>query len=245
MCPGDEIPYYDTIVDPDAEVDVEPDVVPDAEEEDGGGEGCEDEIAAIAGETRIVGSCSGVVRLDYTTLDILGWQLVCGPYTAVTEADARSQAQTDTGFGSSGAMLNPADPGDEYVFYQAPGDFGGCASVSARTGKSVFGGSIIWMGTGDITYPTTWRSVDTLGEDCPRLPHAVTAVGYDLVSGSSLDASEVNAAVDVVWSTALPEGMATSGYIFDAVVLLYPRTMGGFDPSTAEYIVILNGGWLE
>jgi hypothetical protein len=34
-------------------------------------------------------------------------------------------------------------------------------------------------------------------------------------------------------------------YLFDAVVLLYPRTTGAFDPATAEWIALLQGGWLE
>lgn len=35
------------------------------------------------------------------------------------------------------------------------------------------------------------------------------------------------------------------GYVFGATVLRYPRTVGAFDPTTAEWIVLLNGGWLE
>jgi len=242
---GEEIPP-DGPADPDAEPDVEPDVVPDEVEEEVT-PGCEDLVAAIASETGIVGSCTAIVRLNYTSMAILGWQLLCGSYSMpVTEAEARAQAQADTGYGASGTMVNPASPEDEYVFFQAPGDFGGAAAVSARTGLSVFGGSIIWMGTGDITYPDDWRPASDLGQDCPRYPTLPPAVGYRIAESSeALSAGEVSAALDVVWDTALPEGMWTSNYIFDAVVLLYARSVGAFDPSTAEWIVLVNGGWLE
>ncbi|MBI4602098.1 MAG: hypothetical protein HY721_09075 [Planctomycetes bacterium] len=206
---------------------------------------CEDEVAAIARETSIVGSCSGVVRLDYLSRRVLGWQLVCGKYAQVTEAEARQRAQADTGYGAAGRMLSPPSPEDAYVFYESPGDFGGAAAVSARTGLSVFGGSIVWDGRGEITYPKEWRLPATLGSGCAPLDREIPARGYDLAAGDALPAGEVEAALDVVRRTALPEGLATSGYVFDATVLLYPRSVGAFDPTSAEWIVVLNGGWLE
>jgi hypothetical protein len=206
---------------------------------------CEEEIAAIASDTQIVGSCGAVVRLDYLSRRILGWQLLCGKYSQVTEESAREQAKTDTGFGE-GRMLNPAQPEDAYVFYQAPGDFGGAGVVSARTGLSLFGGGIVWDGAGDITHPKEWRSAATLGGDCERFPGDIPARGYDLVAGGAeVAAADIEATLEVVRRTALLEGMATSGYVFDAVVILYPRSVGAFNPLTAEWIVIVNGGWLE
>ncbi len=206
---------------------------------------CEDEIAAIARETSIVGSSSGVVRLDYLTRRILGWQLFIGKYAQVTEPAARERAQADTGYGAGGQMLNPPGPEDAHVFYEPPGDFGGAAAVSARTGLTLFGGSIIWDGAGEITYPKTWRPAPTLGSGCTPILGNISARGYDLSGGGSLAAQDIEAALDIVRATALPEGLATSGYLFDAVVLLYPRSVGAFNPLTAEWIVILNGGWLE
>lgn len=231
---------------PDGPPDTEADAIEDVVDEDGPVDDCAGEVEAIRTETGIVGSCSAVLRLDYETRAILGWQLFCGSYGGVTESDARAQAQTDTGYGASGSMLNPADPDDLFVFYQAPGDFGGAAVVSARTGLSVFGGSIIWMGTGEISYPTAWRPAESLGSDCPAMTRTLIVDEYDLRSGTpSLPSGDADAAMDVLWQTALPEAMMESGYVNDAAVILYPRTMGGFDPTTAEWIVILNGGWLE
>ena len=50
---------------------------------------------------------------------------------------------------------------------------------------------------------------------------------------------------DAVWGTALPDGLSKSGYVFDAMVLLYPPTVGDFDPQVAEWVVLVNSGWLE
>jgi len=207
-------------------------------------ESCDDEVAAIAAETTLVGSCSAVVRLDFLTRRILAWQLICGKYARPTEDSAREQAKADTGYGS-GVMLNPAEPEDAYVFYESPGDFGGASAVSARTGLSLFGGSIVWDGTGDITYPKEWRKPESLGTGCEPWPGDVPARGYDLRGGDKLPGEDVASALDVVRTTAVFEGMATSGYVFDAVVLLYPRSVGAFNPATAEWIVLVNGGWLE
>jgi len=206
---------------------------------------CDAQAAAIAAETTIVGACSAVVRLDYDTLAILGWQLGCAKYSQVTEETAREQAKADTGYGG-GRALNPADPSDLFVFYESPGDFGGAGIVSARTGQSVFGGSIVWLGTGEITYPKEWRGSASLGVDCARFEGEVPARGYDLAAGTAgLQEAEIQAALDVVRETALFEGLQSSGYIFDAVVVLYPRSVGSFDPSTAEWIVVVNGVFLE
>jgi hypothetical protein len=206
---------------------------------------CEAEIAAIAQEAQIVGSCSAVVRLDYLTRRILDWQLTCGKYARVTEEAARERAGADTGHGG-GRMLSAAEPQDLYVFYESPGDFGGASVVSARTGLSLFGGGIVWDGRGDITYPASWRGLASLGSGCRRFEGEIAASGYDLAAGSAeLAPADIEAALEVVRTTAVLEGMATSGYVFDAAVILYPRSVGVFDPTTAEWIVVVNGGWLE
>ncbi|MBI2898246.1 MAG: hypothetical protein HYY06_32145 [Deltaproteobacteria bacterium] len=192
------------------------------------------------------GACTAVVRLDHDSLGILGYQLVCGPYGGMTEDEARAIAQADTGYGAGGQMLNPADPEDAWVFYEPPGDFGGAAAVSADTGLSVFGGSIIWMGTGEITYPEAWADADELGEGCADPDEDLGPIrGYDLVGGGDLAQEDAQAASEVVRATVVPGAMWQTGYVFATVVLRYPRSVGAFDPSTAEWIVLVNGGWLE
>ncbi len=234
---------------PDAAVSDAPEAAdgapgPDSTPGPDGDPGCEAQIGPIGAEMYMtIGSCTVVVRLDYQTFALLGWQLICAPYGASDEANARATAQADTGFGAAGARLSPSPPEDEWVFWEAPTDLGGAAAVSARTGRTVFGGSIIWNGTGDLTYPTTWRPPPATG--CADLG-PIQSTGYDLDSGAAgLPAADLDAALAVVRSSPFPAALWTGGYVFDAVVLRYPRSVGDFIPDTAEWIVLLNGGWLE
>jgi hypothetical protein len=186
-----------------------------------------------------------VVRLDYTTKAILGYRILCGSYAQTTEDEARATAQADTGYGAVGTFLSGPAPEDEFVFYESPGDFGGVGAVSARSGISVFGGSIVWDGQGDITYPAAWQPAAELGAGCMPPASPPPSRGFDLSTGGILPQAEVDAATLAVWDTALPEGLWELGYVFDAVVLLYPRSVGEFNPTTAEWIVLVNSGWLE
>ncbi len=221
-------------------------MLPGADTCTGPTEDCTDEINALAKEMyEKIGSCTAVVRLDYQSYELLSYQLFCGPYTSLDEKQAREIAERDTGYGLDGLMLNPPAPEDEWVFYEPPGDFGGVGVVSARNGLSVFGGSIIWMGTGDITYPTYWRPSEELGSECDPAGGIPRAHGYDLVSGGELSEAQVEQALEVVLDTAIPGAMWQGGYVFDAVVMSYPRSVGAFNPDTAEWIVMVNGGWLE
>jgi hypothetical protein len=207
---------------------------------------CSPFAAKLQPEFQMVGACTAVVRLDYTTKAILGYAVRCGKYSLTDEATARKAAVASTGFGASSKQIAGANPEDEYVFFQPPGDIGDVAAVHRRTGLAVFGGSIIGLGKGDISFPKEWRPASDLGKSCDNTKIMVPpARGFDLQDGATLPDKETEAALQVVWKTALPQAMAQANYIFDAMVLLYPRSVFAFDPATAEWIVLLNGGWLD
>lgn len=203
-------------------------------------------VSAIAANMKGPEACTATVRLDYTSKAILGFAVACAPYAAVDETKARATAQADTGQGQSGQAIASPPPADEWVFWQSAGDFGGSAAVAARNGISVFGGTTIWGGKGDITYPKAWQPPSAIGVGCAvgELP-TPPGRGFDLGSGQKLSDADVNAALAVAWNTALPAGLSQGGYLFEPMVLLYPRTVGAVDPSTAEWIVLVNSGWLE
>jgi hypothetical protein len=212
----------------------------------GGGQACDAAAEGIAQAATGAGSCTSVVRLDYASLAVLGFQLACGPYAKPAEADARAAAQKDTGFGQTGTAAAGDTPSDDFVFVVAASDFGGSAAVSAHTGLSVFGGSTVWAGKGDITYPKAWRPAADLGLGCGQTGIPMPpARGFDLASGAPLPSAQVNAALAKVWETALPAGLAKVAYLIDAMVLLYPRSVGAFDPTTAEWIVLIGSEFLE
>jgi hypothetical protein len=193
------------------------------------------------------GTCTAVVRLDYRSLKVLGHTFVCGPYDGGGEQKARATADAAATFpnaqpaGQGRLLLSGETVGSEWLFYQTPGDFGGASAVSARSGLTVFAGSIVWAGTGSLLVPSKWETTE-LGTGCASFMFPVRA--FDLTSGAELKNGEANAAVNVVFGSAIPSALAKIGGVFDAVVLLYPRTVGLFEPETAEYLVLLNGGAL-
>lgn len=201
---------------------------------------------SIAEQTGGVKTCTTVVRLDYQTKVIKGFRILCDPYGATNEMAARATAQADTGYGGGQFISGPA-PEDEYVFFMSAGDFGGSSAVNARSGKTVFGGSTVWNGTGELIYPPpgSFEPASKLGKDCAGSSPSPIARGFRLDSGQALAMNEVTAAVAVVWDTALPVGLWKSGYVFDVMVLLYPPSVGAFDPTSAEWEVLVNSGWLE
>jgi hypothetical protein len=215
--------------------------IPDAAADGPISTGCEPAATAIAQEIT-TGVLTAVVRLDHDTRALIGWQLVHGGYASPTESEARATAQAATGHGAEGTLLG----GDEimWIFHQPAGDFGGVGVTSDTTGLAIFGGSTIWDGAGDITYPLSWRDPSEAGSGCARSVGG-SQDGWDLVDGTPLGTTDVDLALAAVENTAIPEAMWRVGYVFHAVVLRYPRSVGELDPTTAEWIVLIDGGWLR
>jgi hypothetical protein len=192
------------------------------------------------------GGCTAVVRLDYTTLALKSHAFVCGQAARPDEASARKSATAaatfpyTSGAGTGKLMSAPTDH-DQWVFYTAPADFGGVAAVSDDTGLATFAATIVWSGTGEILLPKAFDSAD-LGEGC-EAPSSVPVRGINLASGEAQPRFEE--AARIVLSTALHAAFRSWAEIFNIVVIAYPRTVGGFEASTAEYIVLVNGHWLE
>ncbi len=187
-------------------------------------------------------ACSAVVRLDYATYELLGFQLFCGGYGGMDEAGARAAAGRDTGLSPEAVLVNPDDHGDLWVFV-ADGEV---ALVSGTTGLTVFGGTWGTGEPGDLTYPAAWRDAALLAQACPPSGGVPDSRGFDLTDGASqLTYGETDPVLAVIADTALLAGFWHGGYVFDATVLLYPRTVDPVDPGTAEWIVVIGGGWLE
>lgn len=206
---------------------------------------CSAFVDAIASQTAGQESCTAVVRVSFASHAIVSSAIVCGAANVIDETTARSKATADTGHGD-GTLLTGSAPPDEWVFFKLPSDLGGVGVVSARSGLSVFGGSIIWAGSGSMTYPKSWDSA-SLGSNCPAVAKPSTR-GFDLAqAGSPLAQAQIDQAMGVVWDSALAQGLSKNGSILDALVLLYAPEVGytgpdgaGFNPKTAEYDVLVN-----
>jgi hypothetical protein len=209
---------------------------------------CEEEIAALADELGGSDSvaCSVVVRLDYYSYELLGYEIICGVHTSVTETDARDVAVSETCISdhdSAELLLYPGGTRFGYCLYEAPTDFGCVAVICSNTGQLLFGASIVWAGTGNIEWPSVWRDPNELGSDCYIPGHLDSTLVRDLVFEVDLTIEEFGPAIDEVGLTAIPAAFErASGEIYNSLVLRYPRSVGVFNPETAEWIVIVNGG---
>jgi hypothetical protein len=207
---------------------------------------CMNRAIAIANQIGLPGSCTAVVRLDYKSQKLLGHAFVCGKYQSSDEASVRKKASVEILYpyaspAGDGTLLSPSQPEDEWVLFTPASDFGGTTAISARTSLVAFAGTTVAMGTGSILSPSAWDTTD-VGHGCPGHPN-LPIRSYDLTNGTSFP-TPTNV-VEAVLTTAIPSALERMGGLFDGVVLLYPRTLEGFDPDTTEYIVLLNGGWLE
>jgi hypothetical protein len=208
----------------------------------GSSSGCENEIVALSTELHASGqACTVVVRLDFQTRSILGYQVICTPAsTGVSEGQAFEMAVVETKIIANLVSVSVGTPTDEFVFFAPPSDIGGIAAVSATTGQSVFGGTIIFGGRGEIAYPKTWRAAVDLGRGCPSQPGVPPRHGWDALAQAPLSVANVDAADLVVERTAIPAAFGDGGNIASVFVLLYPRTVGEPE-TTVEWIVMLNG----
>jgi len=221
----------------------------DAGNEDAAAANCQQLKEQLRQELSIVGSCTIVVR-QQPYGDNLSFQIICGQYRSVSEAQARATAESATGIAASATLLNPSTPADEFVLYDAPAAQGGAAAVSARTGLLVFGATLdsATRSHNAITYPLSWRPAAALGPNCSSsrsiAPELISA--YDLEQGASITMPEEWALIAAarLGDSVLLDAMVEAGYIFDLVALHYAPLGSGPDDA-AENILLLNGGWLE
>ncbi len=203
-----------------------------------GASGCDKLVSDMQEQLRTNGTCSTVVRLDHQSLAPIGYVCICGDYTTTSEATARANAQADTGYGQGKLLSGPA-PADESVFCSSPSDLGAVSAVSARSGMPLFGGSIVLSGAGTVNYLSIWQTAG-LGVGCGPTAVSLSIRGFELRGGYELPEPELLKVAEVVLSSAIARAMTRMGNITDALVLLYPRTVGTFELTTVEYVVILN-----
>ena len=123
--------------------------------------------------------------------------------------------------------------GDFVVLLMEPSDFGGVAVSHPCTGEVLFAGSIVWSGRGQQLYPAD-----------PIPPYALQRASGQAaspqridVAGYSVDEEAGMAAWNSVLDLNLVEELASAPY--SVLVYLYPRTVGIFDPVTADWVILL------
>jgi hypothetical protein len=182
------------------------------------------------------GRCAVTFRLDHDTLARHGYAARCfdPPASLSLERAADRAAMT------ADRLVTPADAVDVFVFHEPPHDFGRAAILTARAGGDtdplLFAGTTVWDGRGDVETPVAL--FDDVGGDACAPAHPESLRFHDLVSADPADRRLFFAAWEAVARTGLVRQMADGGRLSGAVVR-YARTVGAFDPTTAEWVVVV------
>lgn len=210
---------------------------------------CEAEVAALAPfVSRPDGGCSVIVRVSHESLALLGYQTTCSatPEAPLDEEEAR--ALTDCCAHQGTILEDPADPSLRVFYVAREGDAPGrVALVTNNVNARIFEASMgLGHAAGDIAFPNEWLEPEGLGFACGEVPMPPLA-SWDLTSDGAppLPEERLREVWDVVGSTAIPFAMGAVGEPRHAAVLRYPRRFdaeGAFDPSTTEYLVLIEGG---
>ena len=182
--------------------------------------------------------CTLLLRFRFEELSLISWNVSCGPPTPVplTEEDASALTGCDDAL-----ICQQLGPGEQplFVFYAAPLDGGDVWAVSETRGVEVFGGSIVHAGTGDVDHPARWRR-EAVTSNCEP-----TALGsfeyYNVYNGRVFPQQAPAAIVETIETSALAAAL-DSASLAVRTILLYPRSVGAFDPANAEYVVVLESG---
>ena len=124
------------------------------------------------------------------------------------------------------------------VDYDPPGDFGNIKLIYRPTYETIFDGSIIWMGTGQISYPRSFIDPNkyiTLTDqlDFPDLSQVQT-LSYTYTNDQS-DYFEIWESINNL--AIVKEYLNSNKKI---IYFLYTPSVGEGDPNTWDWFVILN-----
>jgi hypothetical protein len=197
-------------------------------------------------------SATVIITLDFQTLGLkaayLVWQGSCDTGSAATDEQlgrtfgdffsargydwARRLLEADTSQGNVWGF-EISRVGDFVVLLNTPSDYGGVAVCDRCSGAVLFAGSIIWNGLGRQLYPAepipSYALQRAPGEAAP--PERIDLAGYGGDEEGGL------AAWDSVLDLNLVKELASAPY--NVLVYLYPRTVGTFDPLTADWVILL------
>lgn len=126
------------------------------------------------------------------------------------------------------------------VRFRPPGDFGDITFRYTATGDTIFYGSIIWLGRGDIEYPREFMPASEF-ENAAALPDDPLSVEYFNIV-PELDEELFKAQADSAWNRVkeldIVGEFAKGGYRVG--IYLYAPAVGLFDPQAAKWIIFLH-----
>ncbi len=126
------------------------------------------------------------------------------------------------------------------IEYQSPGDFGGILIKLKSTTDTIFSGSIIWMGTGQIAYPKKFNSKYPFNYVNKTTAKAANITYLDMngvVTNDSTIIQKADSAWNAIKSISLMKNIAIKKH--KVAIYFYPPRLGKFDPYMAKWIVLL------
>jgi hypothetical protein len=172
--------------------------------------------------------CAVMVRVNWTSTEVLGYQLNCGEETTVTEASARSPLLTISSIDWQSAPL-VSDPTATGVYaFESVGPASVLAVVSARTGQEL----VYLIGASEVGYaiPAAWYSGSEVDGNCPD------GAAVPFTSFRSADNSLApQMAVELLRQRGLFAALGSRwGNSFDTVAVAPAQLVSGM-----EYLVII------
>jgi hypothetical protein len=122
--------------------------------------------------------------------------------------------------------------------YQGPADVGWSLLTYPETGDTVFFGYTVWAGHGDRVIPPELISPRSFAPAAGPISRPQSLTYYPAYVGTRPD---LRPQADSAWAAAqrLDVAVEFARRPYHAGVLFYPRSVGGFDPETADWIVFL------
>ncbi|MCE3295874.1 MAG: hypothetical protein K0R65_1588 [Crocinitomicaceae bacterium] len=124
------------------------------------------------------------------------------------------------------------------IDYQEPGDVGGITFRLEPTGDTLFNGSIIWMGQGQINQPSAFNmeSPFIMQDDIIGMPENVSY--FDMQGRPISDPQFVNAAENAWYEVNQLEIVKTASENgFKTAMLMYTPAVGVFNPEVAKWVI--------
>ncbi|MFQ5856047.1 MAG: hypothetical protein ACE5LU_10425 [Anaerolineae bacterium] len=129
--------------------------------------------------------------------------------------------------------------GDFVVLYEPAVDFGGVAVSHPCSGLVLFAGSVVWAGRGRQLYPADPILPEAL-EHTPEQAPPPQRIDIWGLGGELEDVEDGMAAWNSVRGLNLVKDLASAPY--SVLVYLYPRSVGLFDPDSADWVIFVHRG---
>jgi hypothetical protein len=126
------------------------------------------------------------------------------------------------------------------VDYKSPGDFGSISFTLSPSGDTLFYGSMIWMGQGQMFHPSAFRTSSpfVVQEDIIGMPEDV--ICYDMSGHRISDPQFVNSAQSAWYEVNRLEAVKlASENNFKTAMFMYAPSVGGPNPTDAKWIIFL------